>query len=74
MLRLIVILAAATLSPPHPDHQSLSQSWSCTPRKLCTQIASCDEARWYLQNCAWGPKLDADNDGSPCERLCGNAQ
>ncbi|RWO41315.1 MAG: excalibur calcium-binding domain-containing protein [Mesorhizobium sp.] len=48
----------------------LAQSWSCQPRFTCSQISSCDEARWYLENCPWGGKLDRDNDGMPCESLC----
>ncbi|MFD1975308.1 excalibur calcium-binding domain-containing protein [Mesorhizobium kowhaii] len=36
----------------------------------CSQISSCDEARWYLDNCSWGGKLDRDSDGIPCESLC----
>ena len=51
--------------------QTLAQSWSCSPRKTCGKIDSCDEARWYLANCPWGGKLDRDSDGSPCETLCG---
>ena len=73
-----LILAAATamapLSPPGDQPPTLSQTLSCTPRKLCTQIQTCADARWYLANCSWGPRLDGDGDGSPCERLCGNAQ
>ena len=45
----------------------------CTPRRTCSKIASCDEARWYLENCSWGRRLDRDSDGSPCENLCGSA-
>lgn len=50
----------------------VSASWSCSPRRTCSQIGSCDEAVWYLQNCNWGGKLDGDSDGSPCELLCGS--
>ncbi|TJW51983.1 MAG: excalibur calcium-binding domain-containing protein [Mesorhizobium sp.] len=48
----------------------LAQSWSCQPRLKCSQIGSCDEARWYLENCPWGGKLDRDSDGIPCESVC----
>lgn len=54
------------LLSPH----ALAQSWSCQPRRTCSQIASCDEANWYLNNCSWGGKLDRDSDGIPCEGLC----
>ena len=43
---------------------------SCEPRRTCSQISSCDEAQWYLQNCSWGGKLDRDKDGIACESLC----
>lgn len=44
--------------------------YSCEPRRYCSQIGSCGEARWYLENCSWGGKLDRDKDGVPCEGLC----
>lgn len=47
-----------------------SGGYSCEPRRYCSQIGSCDEAQWYLQNCSWGGKLDRDGDGVACERLC----
>jgi endonuclease YncB( thermonuclease family) len=50
----------------------LAQSWSCRHRRTCSQIGSCDEAVWYLNNCSWGGALDRDNDGAPCETLCGS--
>lgn len=50
--------------------QLADQGQSCSPRKTCKAIGSCDEARWYLQNCPWGGKLDRDSDGVPCESLC----
>ncbi|WP_287182496.1 excalibur calcium-binding domain-containing protein [Mesorhizobium sp.] len=48
----------------------IAQSWSCQPRLTCSQISSCDEARWYLESCPWGGKLDRDSDGIPCESVC----
>lgn len=48
----------------------VAQSYSCQPRRTCSQISSCDEAQWYLQNCSWGRKLDRDGDGQACETLC----
>ncbi|RWP57329.1 excalibur calcium-binding domain-containing protein [Mesorhizobium sp.] len=48
----------------------LAQSWSCQPRLTCSRISTCGEARWYLENCSWGGKLDRDSDGIPCESLC----
>lgn len=54
------------------DGAQFAASYSCAPRKTCSRIQSCDEAVWYLQNCSWGGKLDADSDGSPCETLCGS--
>ena len=62
-----------------PAHQPLGivsrklvaqSGYSCELRRTCKQIASCEEAQWYLQNCTWGGKLDRDNDGVACETLC----
>ncbi|RWA98218.1 MAG: excalibur calcium-binding domain-containing protein [Mesorhizobium sp.] len=54
------------LVPP----RALVQSWTCQPRRTCSQINSCDEAQWYLNSCSWGRKLDRDGDGIACETLC----
>lgn len=51
-------------------NKQVAQSYSCEPRRTCSQISSCDEANWYLANCSWGGKLDRDKDGIPCESLC----
>lgn len=65
-----------SLSPARPGIapaglvQLVAQSWSCTPRKTCPKIRSCDEAYWYYTNCDWGGRLDGDNDGVPCESIC----
>lgn len=63
----------STIAPdiaPSALTQLVAASLSCTPRKTCTRIGSCDEAYWYFVNCSWGSKLDGDNDGIPCESLC----
>lgn len=61
-----------SLAQPFPGQQIVAQSWSCSPRKTCGAIGSCAEARWYLQNCSWGHRLDGDSDGVPCESICGS--
>ncbi len=73
---LALLLSAAPWAPLPPDtagDDTLAQSWSCSPRRLCTQISTCEEARWYLTQCSWGYRLDGDSDGIPCEKLCGSA-
>ncbi|WP_352839343.1 thermonuclease family protein [Mesorhizobium sp. M0205] len=52
------------------SRRQVAQSYSCQPRRFCTQISTCEEARWYLANCSWGSKLDRDSDGIPCEGVC----
>ncbi|MAO04776.1 MAG: hypothetical protein CL804_09730 [Citromicrobium sp.] len=32
-------------------------------------MSSCEEAMYYYQQCGVG-RLDGDNDGIPCEKLC----
>lgn len=44
--------------------------YSCSPRRTCSQIGSCQEAHWYLEHCSWGGRLDRDKDGIPCESIC----
>ncbi len=42
---------------------------SCGSKKHCSEMSSCEEARFYLARC--GVKaLDGDGDGTPCENLC----
>ncbi len=41
----------------------------CGSKHLCSQMRSCDEAFFYLQQC--GVKsLDGNGDGVPCDELC----
>lgn len=41
----------------------------CASRRLCSEMRSCAEARWYLESCGL-TALDRDEDGTPCESLC----
>ena len=46
--------------------------FSCDARKHCTQMRSCEEAKYFLAHCP-GVKMDGDGDGIPCEeQLCGH--
>ncbi len=62
-------MAIPGIAPPEISLQ-VAASLSCSPRKTCKKIRSCNDAYWYLYNCSWGGRLDGDNDGVPCESLC----
>jgi len=44
---------------------------SCGNKRYCKEMASCEEAKFYLTQCRLS-RLDGDSDGVPCERLCGH--
>ena len=47
-----------------------STLFKCDGRKHCSQMSSCKEAKYFLNNCP-GTLMDGDNDGIPCEQhLC----
>jgi hypothetical protein len=49
---------------------SVYWNFSCSiQKKYCTEMKSCDEAKFYLNSC-WLINLDADKDWFPCESLC----
>jgi hypothetical protein len=52
--------------------QSLREgpSFRCGGKRVCGQMDSCEEANFYLNQCGLG-RLDGDNDGVPCESICG---
>jgi hypothetical protein len=43
-----------------------TQAFRCDGRPLCSQMSSCDEAKYFLRNCP-GTQMDVDGDGIPCE-------
>ena len=48
-----------------PD--SKAGAFKCEGKIHCSQMASCEEAKFYLRHCP-GVKIDGDGDGIPCER------
>ena len=55
------------------DAPSLSSgSFTCSGKRYCRQMSSCEEAHYYLQVCGVS-SLDGNSDGEPCEMLCGTA-
>ena len=43
-----------------------SINYRCDGRTYCSQMTSCDEATFFINNCP-GTKMDGDHDGIPCE-------
>jgi endonuclease YncB( thermonuclease family) len=46
---------------------------ACGTRTYCSEMASCEEARFYFEQCGVH-SLDGDGDGIPCESLCAVAR
>ena len=49
------------------DPPTTSEDFKCDGRTYCSQMTSCAEARYFLNNCP-GVKMDGDHDGVPCEQ------
>jgi cold shock CspA family protein len=63
-------------TPPHTrlaeltDHSDVPQppsTFRCDGRTHCSQMTSCAEAKYFLQNCP-DVKMDGNHDGTPCEQ------
>lgn len=55
-------LAPTALPPARPN----PVAFRCDGRKLCSQMRSCNEAKYFLAHCP-GVQMDGDGDGIPCE-------
>ncbi len=44
-----------------------TERYRCDGRSYCSQMHSCEEAKWFLQHCP-GMNMDGEGDGIPCER------
>lgn len=49
--------------------QATQADVACGSKRYCKQMASCAEAKFYLQQCGLS-RLDRDGDGIPCESIC----
>jgi cold shock CspA family protein len=45
---------------------ALDGRFSCTGKQYCSQMSSCDEAKFYIAHCP-DTKMDGNGDGEPCE-------
>ena len=65
---------AFVADPPaqSPEEVEPAAQFSCDGRIYCSQMTSCEEAEYFLENCP-GVKMDGEGDGVPCERRwCGH--
>lgn len=58
-----------TITPTVPVVKSTHSGFTCSGKRFCKQMVSCEEARYYLNVCGVY-RLDRDNDGIPCESIC----
>ncbi|SFN10623.1 Endonuclease YncB, thermonuclease family [Formivibrio citricus] len=56
-------------SKPAPIREGLSTPQQCGAKQYCKEMTSCEEARFYLEQCGL-KQLDGNGDGVPCEALC----
>jgi hypothetical protein len=59
--------AGHDISESSPNNAPLSTSFKCDGRTHCSQMTSCDEAIFFLQNCP-NVEMDGNHDGEPCEK------
>ena len=45
---------------------AITARFRCDGRAHCSQMSSCEEAKFFLRNCP-NVKMDGDHDGVPCE-------
>lgn len=51
--------------------KSQAPGFRCDGRTYCSQMTSCEEARYFVANCP-GVKMDGNHDGNPCQKQwCG---
>ncbi|MBS0589920.1 MAG: excalibur calcium-binding domain-containing protein [Proteobacteria bacterium] len=64
-------ITPAAAPQPQPAHLIEASSFACDGRIYCSQMRSCEEAKYFLHHCP-NVKMDGDHDGIPCEdQWCG---
>jgi len=71
-----VYVPPAEVTTPEPQEFVASEpapvQSRCDGRTRCSQMTSCDEAKFFVKNCP-GVQMDGDGDGIPCEQQwCGS--
>lgn len=51
---------------PQAQPAPAASHYRCDGRTHCSQMTSCEEAKYFLRNCP-GTEMDGDGDGKPCE-------
>ncbi|MFZ2170333.1 MAG: thermonuclease family protein [Methylococcaceae bacterium] len=46
---------------------------SCSSKRYCKEMTSCEEAKFYLTQCGLS-RLDKNGDGIPCKNICGHGK
>ena len=63
---------SGTQEPEAAEAPRETPAFHCDGRVYCSQMTSCEEARYFLENCP-GVKMDGEGDGVPCEgQWCGH--
>jgi hypothetical protein len=65
-MRVLLIVLVAVTALGHAE----ARAQSCERQPTCTKMRSCAEADYYFRVCGHTER-DGDNDGIPCEALCG---
>ena len=69
----VTVDAAPAIAPAMPASPiaPAAEARTCDGRTHCSQMRSCDDAKWVLRHCS-GTEMDGDGDGIPCEQQwCG---
>ena len=70
---ILFILVSSLFGNEHKENHS-HKNYKCDGRKYCSQMKSCQEATFFINNCP-NTKMDGDHDGIPCEnQWCRNKQ
>jgi hypothetical protein len=60
------VIEAPRPEETRPPEEARSPEFTCEGKTHCSQMGSCEEATFYIQNCP-GTEMDGDHDGIPCE-------
>jgi Excalibur calcium-binding domain len=55
------------ISESSSNDAPMSARFKCDGRTHCSQMTSCEEAVFFLQNCL-NVEMDGNHDGEPCEK------